>query len=296
MLRKSGLTGSLFLLVASATLAAGTATAQTKLSAAEIAAKNIEARGGLQAWHEVQTLSFTGKLGAGGDKRGSMPAPLPDKQPGPAPAPQRLDEEAQLPFVMEMERPRKVRFELQFKGQTALQVYDGTNGWKLRPYLNRLDVEPYSTEELKAAATQPDIDGPLVDYAAKGTRIELAGEEKVEGRDTYNLKLTMKSGQSMHLWIDAETFLEAKIEGRPRQLDGRIHPVEIYYRDYRSVDRLKIPFVLETKVLPLQDNIKHFKDPAVPVERVVIDRVIVNPKLEASLFTKPAGGETASRR
>jgi len=36
--------------------------------------------------------------------------------------------------------------------------------------------------------------GFLVDYAAKGTQIELAGMEKVENRDTYKLKLTMKSG------------------------------------------------------------------------------------------------------
>jgi hypothetical protein len=41
--------------------------------------------------------------------------------------------------VMDLERPRKMWFEPQFGGKTAVQVFDGTNGWKLRPYLNRLE-------------------------------------------------------------------------------------------------------------------------------------------------------------
>ena len=116
---------------------------------------------------------------------------------------------------MELKRPRKMRFELQFNGQTAVQVFDGANGWKLRPFLNRRVVEPFTTEEMKAASLQPDLGGPLVDYAAKGTHIELAGMEKVEDRDTYKLKLTLKNGQAVHVWIDAQTFLESKIEGQP---------------------------------------------------------------------------------
>jgi len=132
---------------------------------------------------------------------------------------------------MELERSRKIRFELQFNGQTAIQVYDGANGWKLRPFLNRREVEPYTAEEMKIASTQLDLDGPLVDYAAKQTQIELAGVEKVEGRDAYRLKLKMKDGQAIHVWIDAQTFLEVKIEGQPRRLDGSYHPVEVYYRE-----------------------------------------------------------------
>ena len=61
-----------------------------------------------------------------------------------------------------------------------------------------------------------------------GTKIELAGTDKVEGDDTYKLKLTPKPGEPFRVWIDAETFLETKMEGTPRSLDGQYHPVEIY--------------------------------------------------------------------
>ena len=110
----------------------------------------------------------------------------------------------------------------------------------MRSFLNRTDYEPYTADETKSASEQADLDGPLVDYAAKGTVVELAGMGKVNGRDNYRLKLTLKSGYSFHVWIDAQTFLESKIEGTPRRLDGEYHPVEIYMTDYRSTNGLMI--------------------------------------------------------
>ena len=261
-----------------------------KLSAAEIVEKNVAARGGLQAWRAVQTMSLEGKLGAGGNQRAALPTPGAERRsnrPSQPALSTRPAEEVQLPFVMELKRPRKLRFEIQFNGQTAVQVFNGAQGWKLRPFLNRREVEPYTAEETKVASMQADLDGHLVDYAAKGTKIDLDGMEKVEDRDTYKLKLTMKNGEAIHVWIDARTFLEAKIEGQPRRLDGVYHPVEVYFRDYRLVSGLQIPFALETKVLPVGRTALGLKDPPVPVEKIVVEKVVVNPKLEESVFSKP---------
>jgi len=195
-----------------------------------------------------------------------------------------------LPFTLDLERGRKERLELQFAGKTAIQVYDGTNGWKVRPYLNRMEVESFTDDELRKSSLQSELDGPLVDYAAKGTTVALEGTEKVNDRDTYRLKLTMKDGHSIHVWIDAKTFLEAKIEGTPRRLDGVEHSVEVYMSDWRSVDGLQIPFLMETKVLPVQAVGKGrapMASSAFPVEKIVLEKVDVNPKLDAALFTKP---------
>src|SRR6516165_268777 len=219
---------------------------QATLSAAEIASRNVAARGGLQAWRAIQTLSFSGKMQAGGDNRPSLPnvgSRREQKVATPRPTAQ-----VELPFKMEMKRTRKLRLELQFNGQTAIQVYDGVNGWKMRPFLNRTDYEPYTADETKSASEQSDLDGPLVDYAAKGSTVELAGREKVGNRDNYKIKLTLKNGYSFHVWIDAQTFLESKIEGTPRRLDGELRPVEIYLRDYRPVNGLQFPHQYETKV------------------------------------------------
>jgi len=276
--------------------AADTAPSGAMLSAVQIVEKNVAARGGLSAWHAVQTMSMEGKMGAGGNQRSTLPAPIPGQvgRKGVARTlPQRSAEEAQLPFLMELKRPRKVRMELQFKGQTAVQAYDGMNGWKLRPFLNRSDVEPYTADELKMAAMQQELDGPLVDYALKGTKVELVGSEKVEDRDTYKLKLTMSNGRTNHVWIDAGTFLEAKIEGQPRLFDGVAHPVEVYFRDYRSVSGLQVPYILETKVLPADRTVGKIQAAPIPAEKIIIDKVVINPKLEDSLFSRAGIGPIA---
>jgi hypothetical protein len=259
------------------------ARAQASLSAAEIVARNVAARGGEQAWQSMESLTMSGKMEAGGNRRPALPVSNP-KDPN-AVVPTRPVEQVQLPFVMKLKRPRKMRVEIQYRGQTAVQVFDGSSGWKLRPFLNRLDVEPYTAEELKIASLQSELDGPLVNYAAKGTKVELAGMEKVEGNNTYKLGLTTREGRVFHVWIDATTFLEARIEGFPRRLDGRYHPVEVYYRDYRSVGPVKIPYVLETRVLSIPST-KGAKGADVAVEKITMERVEINPKLSDSLFTK----------
>lgn len=273
---------------------------QSKMTAAEIASKNVAARGGLQAWRAVESLSETGRLTAGGDDRKPLPPEIPGLKRPPKlaqiPSSPRLAQEAELPFVLDMERPRKMRFELQFKGDTAVQVYDGTQGWKVRPYLNRKEIESFSVDELRLASMQSELDGPLVDYAKKGTQLELAGMEKVEDGDTYNLKLTMKDGHTTHVWIDAESFLEVKVEGQPRRLDGNVHPVEVYYRDYRTVSGLQIPFLLETHVLPVAGVAPGLKAAPYPPEKIVIEKVVINPRLDASRFTKPEVEMAANHR
>jgi len=285
MLRKMYGILTLVMLAVSLLEAADVQSARAGLSAAQIVDKNVAARGGLQAWRAVQTLSLQGKMGAGGNQRAGLALPMPHDKELVNTLPRRLAEEAQLPFLMELKRPRKMRLELQLKDQTAVQLYDGTNGWKFRPFLNRNDVEPYSKQELEIASRGGDLDGPLVDYAAKGSRVELDGTEKVEGRQTYKVKVIEKTGHTLHVWIDAETFLEAKVDGQPRVLDGSEHPVEVYYRDYRSVDGLKIPFMLETRVLSVGKNALGLRDTPVPPEKIIIDKIVVNPKFDEKLFS-----------
>ena len=286
--------GSLIPAACLAAAAAAAAPPQANLSAAEIVTKNVAARGGLEGWRAVKTMSLSGKMGAGGNQRAALQLPtqaratVVTRKTDEPQLPSRRIEEVYFPFLMELARPGKMRFELQVAGKTALQVYDGANGWKLRPYLNRLDVEPYTAEEVKVVSMQSELDGPLVDYAAKGTRIESEGTEKVEDRDTYKLKLTLKSGDVTHVWVDAQTFLETKVQGQPRRLDGTDHPVEVYYRDYRNVNGLQIPFVLETRVLPVAKTAMGFRDTPVPTEKVLIEKVVINPEFDSGLFSKPS--------
>jgi hypothetical protein len=268
-------------------LAADSKPAVANLTVAQIVEKHVAARGGLQAWRAVRTLSVNGTLDAGnGDsvarseriaRRGLGAAAR--KKPGDAAADAGKEEssqQVQLPFTLDMMRPRKSRLEIQFAGKTAVQVFDGTNGWKLRPYLNRNDVEPFTDEEAKSEASKADLEGPLVDYAAKATKVELAGVEAVDGHGAYELKLTMKNGDVQHIWIDAQSFLDVKVEGISRRLDGHVRNVWIYQRDFRPVQGLTIPFVYESVVEGFTQT-----------HKMTFQSVVVNRTLDESRFTKP---------
>jgi len=75
-----------------------------------------------------------------------------------------------------------------------------------------------------------DLDGPWSNYAAKGKpRSNWSGMEKVENRNTYKVQADHEGRQLDKCMIDAQTFLETKIEGQPRQLDGTYHPSEVYF-------------------------------------------------------------------
>ena len=237
----------LSLAAAAASYGASTAPAHAPaaLSADQIVERNVAARGGLAAWRAAKTLNIAGEMDAGG-------------KPNHA-----------LPFVLKEKRPRKSRLEIVFKDQTSVQVYDGTQGWKVRPFLNRNEVETYTPAELKSAAAEQDLDGPLVDYAAKGTQIALAGA-------AYKLKLTLRNGDKRMLWVDAASFLELKIEGEPRKLDAKMHKVAVYFRDYKTEHGLTTPRLQETAIEGVKQTYK-----------MTITRVAVNEPLDDALFQKP---------
>jgi len=232
-------------LAASSAFAAG-------LSASQVVERNVAARGGLEAWRAVTSLKMTGQMDAGGT------------------------ENARLPFEMTLARPNKSRLELKFQDKTALQIYDGTQGWKVRPFLNRDEVENFTPAEAKTAANAGELDGFLIDSARKGYKVESRGIESVEGKPAYKLLVTGKSGDQHTVWVDETSFLEVRVDGEPRKLDGKLHKVVVYYRDYKTVNGLSIPRTLETVVEGVE---KHHK--------TTIETVVTNPPMTASLFAKP---------
>jgi len=222
------------------------------LSAAQVVAKNVAARGGLAAWRAIQSMSISGKIDAGGKK------------------------DTLLPYTLQVKRPNKQRLAIDFAGLTALQVFDGEHGWKLRPYLNRPDPEPFSPDELRKATEAPDLDGLLIDYAAKGGKVELEGTEMIDNQGTYRLKVTTRHGHAQHIWIDGSSFLEAKIEANPRRFDGKMRNVATYPRDYRSVQGVMMPFVAETRIEGVPGG-----------HNMTIEKAVLNEKLDESAFAKP---------
>jgi hypothetical protein len=67
-----------------------------------------------------------------------------------------------------------------------------------------------------------------------------------------------------------------KIEGAPRRMDGAMHKVWVYQRDFRTVQGVKMPFVLETAIDGYPDT-----------HKMTIEKVGLNPALDDSRFARP---------
>ena len=224
-----------------------------ELTAAQIVEKNVAARGGLEAWRKIQSMVWVGHI-----ERANAGAPS-------------------LPYVLEQKRPNKMRFEIKGQNQMGTRIYDGAHGWKLRMARDgKPDLKPYTADELSFARDGQGIDGPLMDYQAKGIEVTLGGVDEVEGRKAYRLNVKLPSGTSHRVWIDAQTFLDVKYDRESRKAGGISGMVSVHYRDYRLVEGLQVPHTIESGA-----------DTSKVTDKMVIDKILLNPPLEDQMFAKP---------
>jgi outer membrane lipoprotein-sorting protein len=225
-------------------------TAAWAQTADEIIAKNIEAKGGLDKLKAVQTMRITGKMMVG---------------PG-----------MEAPMVIEMARPHKVRMEFTFQGMTGIQAYDGKSGWSVMPFMGKKEPEPMSADDLKQAEEQADIDGPLVDYKEKGHQVEYLGKDEVEGTPVHKLKVTKKNGDIQTVYLDADSFLEIKAEGKTK-VRGQEIEGETSFGDYKEVGGLIIAHSIQSKLKGGQGQ----------GQTITFEKIEINPDIPATRFDMP---------
>jgi outer membrane lipoprotein-sorting protein len=236
-------------------------------SVEQIVERNVQARGGLDAWRALKTLGEKGYI-----EHGQLKGPK--KRHGtPVPGHGAMDQN--LPFTLQIKRPHKLRLEMNLGDATALQLFDGKEGWTVQPSPKGPLMRRFSPAEAQAQAEQNDPEGPLIDAAAKGTIVTLDGEDTVEGHAAYKLSLAMKSGPGRHVWVDKQTYLDLKIDGA-RLIEGRVWPTETYFYDWKTAGRLKLPYRIETAVNDVRTS-----------SRIVVEHVTVNAPIADDVFSLP---------
>src|SRR3984893_11231828 len=190
--------------------------------------------------------------------------------------------EASGPFVVELKRPLKMHMTLTVQNQSMVRVFDGTQGWANSPFSGKPNPEPMTEEDLKNISEESDFDGPLVDHAKKGNKLELVGKDKVEDKDVWRVRLTTRNGDVRYYLFDASTFLLLKWEGK-RRAEGKEFPVESYFHDYRDVTGLKFAFQIDSGSSATDLT-----------QKLVLDKIELNPEIPDSEFTKPAAPPDAA--
>ncbi|MDP9267659.1 MAG: outer membrane lipoprotein-sorting protein [Acidobacteriota bacterium] len=219
------------------------------LTADQIIAKNIEARGGMAKLKAVKTMKATGKMMVG---------------PG-----------IEAPVIVYQRRPDQMRMEITVQGLTLVQAYDGKTGWAIVPFQGKKDAEQMTADDVKEVKEQADIDGALVDYKLKGHKVELLGKDKVEGSDAYKLKLTRANGDVETIYVDADSFLEVKTEGK-RTIRGTEMETDSNIGDYKEVDGLIVPFSIDSGAKGRPER-----------QKITVEKYEFNVPVDAAMFVMP---------
>lgn len=185
----------------------------------ELVAKNLEAKGGADALKSLQSVKLTGKV---------------------------LVNEGQfeLAYSQTKKRPSSVRTETSVQGLTAVQAYDGEEGWKISPFGGRKDPEKMSEDDTKGLIEDAELDGPLVNWKEKGSAVEYLGTEDVDGTEAHKLKVTRKNGDVSYIYLDPDHFLEIRILTQRIERGTQVE-VETDLGDYEKVGGVFVPFAVE---------------------------------------------------
>lgn len=237
-------------------LSAPMAQAQTaEPTAAELVAKNAQARGGADALKALRSIQFKGTVRFPGD--------------------------FELDYVETRARSDRagggsVRYDSTLQGLTLVQAYDGKSGWTINPFGGRRDAETMSADDARSLADSGQIDGPLLGASANGSKVEYIGREDFDGTLAYKLRVTETDGDSFVYLLDPGTYLEiAMVE--TRKVRGAEQIFEYELGDYEKVGGVYFPMSVASGPKGASDR-----------TQVSIETATANVDVKSDYFAQPA--------
>jgi len=228
-------------LVLWAVLASSSASAAT-MTAEDLVAKNLEARGGAAKLRAITTIHTVGTRRVGGGQ----------------------DAKVESWAVA----GKDYRGEFSLQGMTAVSAWDGTEAWSISPFGGRREPQKISADDAKGMIEAADIAGPLVDYQAKGNKVEYLGTEDIDGTDAHKLRVTLKNGDTQYLFLDPDAFLEIRVVNH-RMVRGQDEVSTTDLGEYEKVDGIYFPF---------------------ESGRTHLEKVELNQPVDPKIFAFPGGG------
>jgi outer membrane lipoprotein-sorting protein len=214
-------------------------------SADDIINKHINAIGGKDNWKKVTSMVQNGTMSVQG---------------------------AEIQMKRSIIHNEAARTDISLMGMTGYQIVTTKEGWSYMPFQGQASVEAMTADQVKDQQDELDIQGVLIDYAAKGHSAEYLGKEDIEGTECLKVKMTLKGGKSQTLFFDPSTYYIIKAVS-VISANGQEAEVETTFSDYQ-----KQPSGI---VVPMSTTVP--MGPGMNAD-LTIASVEVNTKLDASLF------------
>jgi len=164
--------------------------------------------------------------------------------------------------------------EMELAGQKVIQCFTDKGAWGVNPLFGQATPTEMPAEQAKVGMAQLDAGGPLFNYAAKGTTVELVGKEALNGKDAFKLKLKSKEGVESMLWVDPTTYYivqsSVKISGGGMDMETIMAFSDYKKTDYGNV----IPF--KTDITMMQNTLS-----------MTNKKTEINKEIDMKLFEMP---------
>ena len=134
--------------------------------------------------------------------------------------------------------------ETEFNGTKIVQCFTDKGGWAINPMAGASTPQAMPEDVYNSGKGQLNIGGPLFDYAAKGSKIELFGKDG----NAYKIKLTSKENVESVYLIDSTTFLPVSMTSKGKMQDQDVDIIT-KFSDFRKTDLgYMIPYAIDLDI------------------------------------------------
>ncbi len=94
----------------------------------------------------------------------------------------------EMPMVIWMKNPDKIKSVTTFNGQDMIQVFDGTKGYAVNPMTGSTDPVEMTPDQIKADSQKQHVPELSWQIILKNGQLALEGEENVNDKPAYKVK------------------------------------------------------------------------------------------------------------
>ena len=175
----------------------------------------------------------------------------------------------EMPMVLIMKNPDKIKVTYSFSGQEMISVFDGEKGYMVNPIMGSTNPIELTGEQLKQVQNNNIFQNQIVNYF-KNSQLTLEGQEDVNNKPAFKLKVNNESSP-IYLYLDKESYLLVRMTNTINQA-GTSMNVDTYMSDYVNINDVVMP----KKTISMMNG----------MEAAVIsfDKIEVNIPIDDSIF------------
>jgi len=149
-----------------------------------------------------------------------------------------------IPIVMYMKSPNKIKSVTSINGQEMIQVFDGVKGYVINPMAGSTDPVEMTPEQVAQTLRSSLFQNYMASYLKSG-KLALDGEDKVNDKPAYKIKATLDGGNVVSMYIDKSSYFLVKTSTTTSQ-GGMTVSVDSYPSNYTETNGVMIPMKTST--------------------------------------------------